>query len=46
MIDIIEKYFGGKVTKWEYYDSEGLVYDYPSVVEVDLLIIDKEHILD
>lgn len=34
-----------KVEKWVYRDEEGLVYGYPSVVEVDVAIHDKTHIL-
>lgn len=45
MVGVIEKYFKGKVSKWEYYDSEGIIYGHPSIVEVDLIITDKEHIL-
>ena len=45
MKGIVEKYFDGKISKWEYYDSEGIVYGYPSMVEVDIVIKDKVHIL-
>jgi len=34
-----------RVSKWIYYDSEGLVYGAPSVIEIDVLIRDNEHIL-
>lgn len=34
-----------KVDKWIYYDKDGFVFGYPSVIEVDLLVKDKEHIL-
>jgi hypothetical protein len=40
--DLLKLY---KVEKWVYYDSEGLVYGRPSVVEVDVFIRDREHIL-
>jgi hypothetical protein len=43
---VIEEIFGvAKVEKWVYNDVEGFVYEKPAVVEVDLLIKDKEHIL-
>jgi len=42
---IIEKFFGGRVSRWEYYDEQGYVYGAPSVVDVDVLIKDSEHIL-
>jgi hypothetical protein len=43
---VIEEIFGiAKVEKWIYNDVEGFVYGAPSVIEVDLLIKDKEHIL-
>ena len=34
-----------KIEKWIYEDKEGFVYGYPAVVEVDLVVKDKEHIL-
>ncbi len=34
-----------KVDKWVYFDSEGFVFGRPSVVEVDLVIKDGEHML-
>lgn len=40
--DLLKLY---KVEKWVYYDSEGLVYGRPSVVEVDVFIRDREHVL-
>jgi len=42
---LVEKYFGGKVERWAHYDEDGIVFGYPSVVEVDLIIKGKEHIL-
>ncbi|HDN75878.1 MAG TPA: DUF3782 domain-containing protein [Acidilobales archaeon] len=43
---VISDIFGvAKVEKWVYRDDEGLVYGYPSVVEVDVLVRDKEHVL-
>jgi len=46
MRSIVEKLLGvGRVERWVYDDREGYVYGYPSVVEVDLVIRDKEHIL-
>jgi len=40
--DLLKEY---EVRRWIYYDSEGLVFGHPSVVEVDVLIKDGEHIL-
>ncbi len=34
-----------KVERWVHYDSEGIVYGTPSVVEVDVLIHNDQHIL-
>lgn len=43
---VLEEVFGvARVSKWIYNDKEGLVYGYPSVVDVDVLIRDQEHIL-
>ncbi|MBS7249289.1 MAG: DUF3782 domain-containing protein [Candidatus Freyarchaeota archaeon] len=36
---------GFKVEKWEVYDDEGVVFGAPGVVEVDVLVRDKEHML-
>lgn len=41
---LMERY-GVKVSKWEYYDSECVVFRRPSMVEVDVLIRDEEHVL-
>jgi hypothetical protein len=40
--DLLKLY---KVERWIYYDSEGLVYGCPSVIEVDMLIRDGERVL-
>lgn len=40
--DLLKEY---KVDKWIYYDKEGFVYGYPSIIEVDVLVRDKEYIL-
>jgi hypothetical protein len=40
--DLLKVY---KVERWEYYDNEGIVYGHPSVIEVDVLIRDKERVL-
>ncbi len=45
MRGIVEEYFKGKVEKWVYDDMDGFVFGYPSVVDVDLVIRDGEHIL-
>ena len=45
MTGVVERYFGGSVRRWAYYDEEGFVFGRPSVIEVDMLIKDREHIL-
>jgi len=42
---ILEEKFGAKVEKWEVYDEKGIVYGHPSIIDVDVLIKDSEHIL-
>ena len=43
---VVEEIFGvGKVDKWIYHDEKGIVYGYPSIIEVDLLVKDDLHIL-
>ena len=43
---VIEDILGvAEVDKWVYYDEEGMVYGFPSIVEVDLVIKDSQHIL-
>lgn len=34
-----------RVTRWRYYDSEGIVYGHSSDIDVDVLISDHEHII-
>ena len=45
MVGVVERYFGGKVERWAYYDEDGFVFGFPTVVEVDFVIRDGEHIL-
>ena len=46
MRGIVEELLGTvSVSKWIYYDEEGVVFGYPSQVEADLLIKDKVHII-
>ena len=40
--DLLKEY---KVDKWIYYDSNGIVFGYPSWIEVDVLIKDEIHVL-
>jgi len=40
--DLLKAY---RAERWVYYDSEGIVYGHPSIVEVDLLVRDGERIL-
>ena len=42
---LVERVFGGKVEKWSHYDKEGAVFGHPSMVDVDLIVKDREHIL-
>jgi hypothetical protein len=43
---VVEEIFGvARVSKWRWFDQEGLVYGHPALVEVDVLIRDKEHVL-
>lgn len=42
---IVEKELGFKVERWSYYDSEGIVYGYPSQVEVDVVVHDEKILL-
>jgi len=44
MVGVVERYFGGRVERWTYYDEEGFVFGFPSLI-VDMVISDKEHIL-
>ena len=45
VVGVVERYFGGRVERWTHYDEEGFVFGFPSLVEVDMVISDKEHIL-
>ena len=40
---ILEKRLNIKVSKWEDYDEEGIVYHEPSIIEIDVVIKNKEH---
>jgi len=42
---ILRKYFGADAKRWTYFDKEGVVYGYSSVVEVDVVVKDSVHIL-
>ena len=42
---IVEQHFGGRVTKWVASDKEGIVYGHPSIIEIDLVVRDLEHVL-
>ena len=42
---VVEKYFGGKVEKWVYEDKDGFVFGHPSVVDIDVVVRDGEHVL-
>lgn len=40
--DLLKTY---SVEKWRYYDEHGYVYGYPSIIDVDVLIKNSEHII-
>ncbi len=42
---ILSKYFGATASRLIVNDEEGVVYGYPSIVEIDVVVKDKEHIL-
>ena len=42
---ILEKEFGVRVERWSCYDDLGLVYGYPSMVEVDIAVKDDKILL-
>lgn len=42
---ILERELGFKVERWSHYDGDGLVYGYPSIVEVDVVIRDERLML-
>ncbi len=45
MRGIASKYFGADVRKLTIYDEEGIVFGYPSVVDIDVIVKNKIHIL-
>jgi len=43
---VVQEVFGiAEVRKWIHRDERGMVYGYPSTIEVDVIIKDREHIL-
>ena len=42
---LLSEKFGVKVSRWETFDKDGIVYGKPSMVDIDLMIKDKEHFL-
>ncbi|MEM0233509.1 MAG: DUF3782 domain-containing protein [Candidatus Nezhaarchaeales archaeon] len=42
---ILEKELGFKVERWKAYDEHGIVFGYPSEVEIDVALIDEKLIL-
>ncbi|HDM88610.1 MAG TPA: DUF3782 domain-containing protein, partial [Candidatus Bathyarchaeota archaeon] len=42
---LIEKEFGLKIERWTAYDEEGIVFGYPSQVEVDVAVHNEKVIL-
>ena len=46
MKSVVEEILGvAKVDKWVYYDENGEVYGYPSIIEVDTVVYNDKHIL-
>jgi len=45
MRGVVEGYFGGRVERWICHDEEGVVFGRPAVIEVDVVLRDREHIL-
>jgi len=43
--DILSKYFGATASKWSVYDEEGIVFGYPSMVNIDVVVKDDVHIV-
>lgn len=43
--EILKEYFDAEVEKWIYNDKEGLVFGYPSIIDVDLVVKNGEHLL-
>ena len=42
---LLEKEFNIKIEKWKDYDNEGVVYGYPSPIEIDIALKDEKIIL-
>lgn len=42
---LLEREFGFKVEKWSRYDKDGIVFGFPSIVEVDVAVHDEKVIL-
>ncbi|MHA1676908.1 MAG: PD-(D/E)XK nuclease family protein [Candidatus Njordarchaeales archaeon] len=42
---LLEEFFDAKVSRWETYDENGIVYGYPSMIEGNVVIKDNKHIL-
>jgi len=38
---ILEKRFNVKIKKWEAYDEKGIVFNIPSIIDIDVAIINK-----
>ena len=43
---LLEEELGLKVEKWTYRDEEGMVYGYPSIIDIDVAIHDGKVVLD
>ena len=42
---ILEKEFGVRVERWSCYDDLGLVYGYPSMIDIDIAVKDNKILL-
>ncbi len=45
LIGLYEETFNVKEKQWTHYDQEGKVFNFPSIVEIDVVIQNSEHIL-
>ncbi|OYT40437.1 MAG: hypothetical protein B6U89_02205 [Desulfurococcales archaeon ex4484_58] len=43
--NILSRYFGATASKWSVYDEEGIIFGYPTMIDVGLVIKDNVHIL-
>ncbi len=45
-LGVVEELLGvSRVGKWRFFDGDGFVYGHPSMVDIDLVVRDGEHVL-